>query len=265
MESRSISQEFVAKSLGVSRQTVGGWLRGAQPQPRHRARIEERIGVSPERIAASKWPGPDPWGSRVEAIQSASKEFDPLVAAYENLLKDCESTTMMARDRLKELSRHWHARVKEVQSELLPGGSNLDLTTSASSANALTVREIPNLDELLNEVRSLTKAPGVKKALADGLGFKTQAQLSRWLSVKGTSATYTPSAANALKLLSWVVEQRRVQQKKGAEAVSPAPAPTTARKRSSKDDEKSNSDRQKISPKAGENAIAKRARREAKQ
>ncbi|MGI8438091.1 MAG: helix-turn-helix domain-containing protein [Chthoniobacterales bacterium] len=263
---KKLTQQKIADRLLVSRQTVARWLSSTIPIARHLGGLAQALDVSPQwLLTGSEEAHGIVHGRHLEALArryaferrlgQASAAIDPLVRAYEEILRESEERAAMAKDKLRELSTAWHKQVDKIQSEILAGPETIDLTTSASSSNELAVREIPSLDELLNEVRLLTKGPGAKKALADRLGFPQQAQLSRWLSVRGSSANYAPSAPYALKLLKWVVEQRRAHQKQSAEAVLAAAAPTT-RKRSS-NDANNDSGRKKVSPKAGRKAIAK--------
>jgi len=271
INARGLTQEDTADLLGVSRQAVAGWLRGTRPQRGYAERARKRLGVSGDaQLVEGYRPSPsDAADLAVEyraAIAKASAMYDPIVAAYEELLSDSKQRSVMARDRLRELSRRWRRQMADIQQSMFlksdSPGKEKYLPTSTTDVEPLLMRSLPpsapSLGELLSEVRDRTDAPGARKALAGWLGV-TQSQLSKWLSLRSGQATYAPSATNALKLLDWVVRERRAQQKQGAEAVRPASAPTTQRRRLN--DEKTTPSQHKVSRKRPRKTTKKHARR----
>jgi transcriptional regulator with XRE-family HTH domain len=179
----------------------------------------------------------------VEA-EALAGEFAEMVSQYEGLADQGDTIAERARDKVRELTAQFHARLGLLAvSKNAPFKRN-DLPTSTTPSKETAMR-IPNLDELLAEVRTLTEHAGARKALAESIGV-SQPQLSRWLSLQRGSA-YSPSATNALKLLRWVTGKRGANEKESPEGALTPPERVT-RRRSSKHETKT-SDRKKSSHK----------------
>jgi transcriptional regulator with XRE-family HTH domain len=90
---------------------------------------------------------------------------------------------------------------------IYPGDSKKkSLTTSSENRNNPTVMNF-TMSALLNEVRDLTRARGMRSRLANDLGVP-EARVSEWLSGK-----YEPSGETTLRLLAWVKVERAKQKR----------------------------------------------------
>ncbi len=172
----------------------------------------------------------------VEA-EALAGEFAEIVSQYEGLADQGHTIAERARDKVRELTAQFHAKLGALALSKNEIHKQKNLPTSTTPFKDQAMR-IPNLEELLAEVRTMTIAAGARKALAESVGV-SQPQLSRWLSLQRDTA-YSPSAANALKLLNWVIQKRGAKQKKGPEGAQTPPERVTQLRSSGEEKPKSN-------------------------
>lgn len=257
---RKITQSRLADMLLVTPSAVSGWLRGAMPYDRTVALIAAKLGVSKNWLltgAGALEARYEPFTDVLRRISERATLFEQVEGEYEHLISDAKQRVEMLIERLREFRIRFRregeksARTK-LELATLPG---LHLTTSTSVVEDSLMRNVPSLDDLLTEVRRLTNRPGARKALSDRLKI-TQSQLSKWLSLRSDGATYSPSAANALKLLAWVIESRDAQQEKSPEGAQTPPGQMAQLR--NPNDETTKSDQRKSSARKRDKTTQKR-------
>ena len=242
MREKNLTQEKLADLAIVSRQAVGKWLKGTVPNQTALFRISQRTGISPdwllsgegqmtrESILSSKHSGVFVVDDVISALRDSSALLDPLVQEYETLIAESDERLFRTKKKLKDLTTLWRRRVAQIHSQAV-GVEDLkkELRHSGNPVEQAAMR-IPNLSELLDNVRAATVGVGAKKALAKKIGVSPQ-QLSDWL-----SGAYAPSGDNALRLLEWV----RATEALNKISRSRANDPGTVIQRSSSTHEKTN-------------------------
>lgn len=239
LEERGLSQQKLAESLGVSRQTVSRWLSGTVPLARTLHVLSEMFDVSPQWLLTGNDKATGivhgrhlgAMGAAFEYRKQLGKEstaIDPLVRAYEEILHDSEHRAEMAKAKLRELSRQWHQRVADLQKSTLEKQNSLQKSNMALIGQSMGSIAIPkDIDELLESVRRITAAPGAKVGFAKAIGIRPQ-HLSAWLARR-----YQPSGEAVLRMLPRVLGfPAQSQQEKGSEGASTPSKPKTRQRKS---------------------------------
>jgi transcriptional regulator with XRE-family HTH domain len=229
MRQRRLKHRELAEIAGVSKAAVGKWLRGTTPGGAELFKIARALGVP------------------MESFFDAIPYVEPPIEAL------CHPLYETPVDFLSPKARKDVATMLELMStpqgieayrqitEILFRGvgapqaadektSKQVLTSISVSANVSAMQsEIKRLRDRLNRA---TAAKGMKTQLAAKMGVPLPC-ISDWLSGKRE-----PAGDTTLRLLHWVEQQER-QQNKSADSVSPPPAPKTQSKASNEKKPKS--------------------------
>ncbi|HEY1771329.1 MAG TPA: helix-turn-helix transcriptional regulator [Chthoniobacterales bacterium] len=219
----NLTQGQVARATFVSRQTVHRWLAGGTlPLARHLEEIALLLDVSPQWLITGDDSAKGCVAGRnldtmgihflyAREIRRASRDTDPLAAAYQRLMSEGRQLAVFAENKLREIAVLWDHGTSEITSEAV---KKYRFTNSDSSVIRHPMPLPANIDALLERVRIVTAKRGEKKALAEFLGVSQQ-QLSDWVTkTKRKSPNPKPGGDITLQMLVWVQAKEAPQNKK---------------------------------------------------
>lgn len=251
-----LTQQKLADSTFVSRQTVTRWLSGAVPNAHRLVRLARFLMISPEWLLGGASKGraqgqKEPESGIQTLLRNIARDraerheinatcyaeylrgadelatpYARLMEHYQALLEQAEEVARVARKRVQELGNEFDHRMETAIREALGktrAAKKKGLITSVYQLEVDHVKPAITLPDLLLRVHRLTEARGAKKQLAAEIRVTPQ-QLSDWL-----SEDYSPSGDVTLRLLAWVQAREANPKEKGSEG-APTPSEPKARK-----------------------------------